>query len=192
MIDRAQALLQIERYGSAQPAPDRTIVSRTLDLVAATDTPFDRKQCAPGHITASAFVISPSAEHLLLIFHSKLGRWLQPGGHIDSSDPSLLAAATREAREETGLSDLSPLSQDIVHLDIHAIPPRGAPGDERHEASHEHFDVRYVFCSRDAEPRPGSDALDARWVRLSQLPAIDTDASVLAALTRLQRLNIIG
>ena len=43
----------------------------------------------PGHITASGFVLSPERHHVLMIFHHKLQRWLQPGGHLEKSDTSL-------------------------------------------------------------------------------------------------------
>jgi 8-oxo-dGTP pyrophosphatase MutT (NUDIX family) len=61
----------------------------------------------PGHFTASAFVLHPSGEALLLILHRKLGMWLQPGGHLESSDVDHLGAARREVAEETGVSRLA-------------------------------------------------------------------------------------
>lgn len=49
--------------------------------------------------TASAYVVRDGA--VLLVNHSKLGQWLQPGGHIeDGETPD--EAAVRETREETG------------------------------------------------------------------------------------------
>jgi len=49
--------------------------------------------------TASAYVVRDGA--VLMVRHSKLGTWLQPGGHIeDGETPD--EAAVRETREETG------------------------------------------------------------------------------------------
>ncbi len=63
---------------------------------------IDRKNFT-GHITTSAFIIDKSAKALLLLKHKSLNRWLQPGGHVDVTDASLIASAAREASEETGL-----------------------------------------------------------------------------------------
>lgn len=49
--------------------------------------------------TASAFVIRDSK--ILLMKHSKLGMWLQPGGHIEERETPD-EAAKRETLEETG------------------------------------------------------------------------------------------
>ena len=55
-----------------------------------------------GHFTASAWVLDLDTQSVLLIHHSKLDRWLQPGGHADG-DADLLSVAQREVWEETGL-----------------------------------------------------------------------------------------
>lgn len=95
----------------------------------------------PGHITASGFVVARDSRSILLIAHKRLGRLLQPGGHIESSDASLTHAAMREVREETSL-DVEPLlvaPPQLVDIDIHTIPAgRGEP-------EHDHYDFRFCF-----------------------------------------------
>ena len=58
---------------------DHDAMLKLLDSSA----PFHRRQFEPGHFTASAFVLHPSNDSILLIFHEKLRLWLQPGGHVD-------------------------------------------------------------------------------------------------------------
>ena len=58
------------------------------------------RTCAASHLTASALVFDPTTGRVLLMLHRKLQRWLQMGGHIESDDLSLRAAAEREARED--------------------------------------------------------------------------------------------
>src|SRR5437762_10909961 len=60
---------------------------RMLELARMTGA-CGRRHMSPGHFTASAFVLSPDYDEVLLIFHKKLGRWLQPGGHVDAGDAS--------------------------------------------------------------------------------------------------------
>jgi 8-oxo-dGTP pyrophosphatase MutT (NUDIX family) len=85
-----------------------------------------------------------------LVEHAKLGRLLQPGGHVEPTDLSLEAAAMREALEETQLDlDFHPVAPRPFDLDIHQIPDR--PG----EPAHWHLDVRYLLVGR-GEPCHGA------------------------------------
>src|SRR5690606_8015327 len=59
-----------------------------------------------GHVTASAWVLSPDLRSTLLTHHRKLDRWFQPGGHVDG-DGTLQDEALREAREESGIPALT-------------------------------------------------------------------------------------
>ncbi len=105
--------------------------------------------------------------------HAKLGRLLQPGGHVEPTDVSLEAAALREAIEETALElELHPTAPRPFDLDIHQIPER--PG----EPAHFHLDVRYLFIGR-GEPCAG-----AAWHGLGE----DGDASVARLTAKLARL----
>jgi 8-oxo-dGTP pyrophosphatase MutT (NUDIX family) len=108
-------------------------------LTKSTDKTLSRSR-PNAHFTVSAFIFSRSGDCLAL-FHRKLQRWLQPGGHVEESDLTPLDGAIREAREESGLIDLSPLSVHPVDLDIHSIPER------RKEAAHEHYDLRYALVT---------------------------------------------
>jgi 8-oxo-dGTP pyrophosphatase MutT (NUDIX family) len=92
--------------------------------------------CRPAHITASTLVVSRFADEVMLVLHGKAGRWFQFGGHCEETDASLLDAALRELREESGLSELV-LDPDPVHLDAHPVPfcePGGSV----------HLDVRFL------------------------------------------------
>ncbi|NLP63258.1 NUDIX hydrolase [Paraburkholderia sacchari] len=53
------------------------------------------------HFTASAFVLNPRRE-VLLVHHRKLDVWLYPGGHIEHGETPD-DAVRREVQEETGL-----------------------------------------------------------------------------------------
>lgn len=154
-----------------------------LDAMAALlevpGDPFSRDHWVPGHFTASAFVLSPGGEEVLLIFHGKLHRWLQPGGHVDPTDADVVAAARREVAEETGLTDLDVLAP-LHDVDIHEIPAR-----ER-DPVHRHFDLRVLFRARTRAVEAGSDAQGVRWIPLDAVAAVDSDASVLRAVAKLR------
>lgn len=152
---------------------------RMLALTDAGAEGFDREHFVPGHFTASAFVLSPDSTQLLLILHRKLGLWLQPGGHVEDSDASMVAAATREVLEETGLGAVNLIHEAPLDLDVHLIPAR------KETPAHEHFDVRFLFRARTERHDAQSDALAARWVSLHDLDGLQTDESVLRAVRKI-------
>jgi 8-oxo-dGTP pyrophosphatase MutT (NUDIX family) len=111
----------------------------TLLLLACTPTPFSRYQYTPGHITATGLVLAPDGERLLLVHHRRLGRWLLPGGHVESEDAEIGDSARREVIEETGVR-LSPDAQPrLAGLDVHGIPFK------RGEPYHLHHDLIFQF-----------------------------------------------
>jgi 8-oxo-dGTP pyrophosphatase MutT (NUDIX family) len=159
--------------------PEALHRARMLELTAVPGDPLRRDHFAPGHFTASAFVLAPEREALLLVHHRKLDRWLQPGGHVEASDADLLAAARREVREETGIAELELERPGTFDLDVHPIPALG------HELPHEHFDVRFLFRARTRELRVSAESKAVRWVALSELDGRVSDESVLRAVRKL-------
>lgn len=91
-----------------------------------------------GHITASAWLLNQDGSRALLMHHRKLNRWLQLGGHCDGN-PDVLAVAIKEAQEESGITNISPVSKDIFDIDIHCIP------ENKKEKEHYHYDVRFLL-----------------------------------------------
>ncbi|HEX7480536.1 MAG TPA: NUDIX hydrolase [Polyangiales bacterium] len=181
--EHLRALLQALEADDATEARHK---SRMLELLDVADDPFSGEHYVPGHFTASAFIVTPNASALLLILHQKLGRWLQPGGHMEASDVDVLQAVRREVHEEVGLVDLPLRQSGLLDVDIHAIPARGAV------PAHEHFDVRFVFEAPTQEATAGSDARDARWVSLNEVESIESDASVMRAVRKLRSQSQAG
>ena len=133
-----------------------------LGFLAARDDACVR-ECVPGHLTASAVVLDVTGEHVLLTLHPRVGRWLQLGGHCESHDRSLADAALREAREESGIADLT-IERQPIHLDVHPITCSLG------EATR-HFDVRFlVRAQTSAEPVRSSESEDIRWWPVTALP----------------------
>jgi 8-oxo-dGTP pyrophosphatase MutT (NUDIX family) len=108
-------------------------------------------------------VLDADGENVLLTLHPRVGRWLQLGGHCESTDDSLVAAALREAREESGIAGLF-IDPEPVHLDVHPITcSLGVPT--------RHFDVQFaVRAPRGAEPVRSDESDDLRWWPVKGLP----------------------
>ena len=154
---------------------ERACVTKILDLVAAHPNCFERS-CLPGHITASAWVVSSDHHQFLLTHHRKLGRWLQLGGHADG-DSDVLAVALREAREESGMERLAAISPDpacpILDVDVHRIPAFG------NEPVHDHHDVRFLLVAAAEQPLQISDeSHDLRWFEHAAFERVVSEPSL--------------
>ena len=177
ILEAARA--SIAAYRPEDPR-ERAYQQRMLQLLA-TAAPVSRNQFLPGHLTASGFVLSPEGDAVLLIFHKKLGIWVQPGGHVEATDASLVAAACREVAEEVGLTLPLQAENPVFDIDIHAIPAR------KNEPPHEHFDVRFCFQSPTRSIVTNDEVVDARWAALTQIEQLTTDESVQRAVRKLTR-----
>lgn len=151
---------------------------RMVEFVARAERCFDR-EFPEGHITASCWIVNTLPEgarqrgQALLTWHKRLNRWLQMGGHLEPGDLSLLEASLREAREESGLARVRPVSAAVFDLDVHLIPER------KGEPAHFHYDVRFLLEADPAEALVVSaESKDVAWVPLSGIAALNTDASM--------------
>lgn len=143
--------------------------ARTLRFVDRHPDALHRS-CTEGHLTGSALVVDPDSERILLLFHAKVRRWLQPGGHADG-DANLAAVALREATEETGIEGLR-VDPAPIDLDVHRF--RSVRPDE---PDHDHHDVRFlVLAPPGAEAVINHESEGARWVTLPELEGLDVDA----------------
>ena len=139
--EQRQHLLQaLESYTRVHPERSDT-AQRIASFVRSTPDCFRRNHPA-GHITGSAWLLNPDRSAALLTLHHKLRLWLQLGGHVEPGE-SPLAAALREAAEESGIPGVTPLLPGIIDVDIHSIPARPALG----EPAHLHYDIRYLLIA---------------------------------------------
>src|ERR1700751_185535 len=79
-------------------------VAQMRRLADAEDDPWLRS--LPLHFTASALIVHPASQRVLLRWHQRQQLWLQVGGHGDPGESDPLAIALREAVEEPGLTVL--------------------------------------------------------------------------------------
>lgn len=161
----------------ARRQPDQADVAARIRALVEGHEDCLLRTCVPGHVTASAWIVSADGQRCLLTLHRKLGRWLQLGGHVDG-DPHPENAALREAREESGLARLRFVETDGLvlpfDLDVHVIPARGD------EPEHEHHDIRFLLVAEDGQDVALShESLALRWFDAQDLLATVHEESVL-------------
>jgi 8-oxo-dGTP pyrophosphatase MutT (NUDIX family) len=119
------------------------------------------RQAAPSHVTASAVVLTPDARQTCLVLHGRIGRWVQPGGHLEPGDMTLSMAAAREVEEETGLT--GEVLPDIALLERHRAPCR--PGEVDW-----HLDIRHVLVAQRRTPVVSAESRAVAWWDVRELP----------------------
>lgn len=160
-----------------------------------------------GHVTGSAWLVNGDNTRVVMLYHGKLNKWVQPGGHCDG-DSDVLRVAMREAREETGLNvrplDLelwpwekrsgqrpkpqnqSPIlnQSPIFDIDAHAIP------EYWNTPAHTHFDVRFLLRADDAQtPVVSHESRQVRWVLLEEAAHLNGSASIARMIAKTRQLR---
>lgn len=151
------------------PAPDGEQERLRLSYLDHLDAHPDGmwKACAAGHVTASALVVDPERERVLLTLHRKLRMWLQTGGHCEPDDATLSDAALREATEESGVSGLTLLAGGPARLDRHLTPCAW------------HLDAQYVaLAPPGAVEVVSEESLDLRWFGYEAVASVADDSVV--------------
>jgi 8-oxo-dGTP pyrophosphatase MutT (NUDIX family) len=156
---------------------------RMRQLAQTAADPWSRSQL-PLHFTGSALVVHPPSRRVLLRWHVKHDRWLQVGGHGDPGETDPLQIALREAREETGLSDLVPWPDEkLQHAVVCYVRQSGT------EPEHEHGDLRYFLATGHPDAiAPENEQSPLRWLTVGQARALVGDNNLRETLDRAELL----
>jgi len=122
-----------------------------------------QRACVPGHVTASALVVDHTGDRVLLTLHPRFGRWLQLGGHCEDDDPDIVAAALREATEESGIASLH-IDSTLAAVHVHPVTcSLGVPT--------RHLDLQFIVTAPpQAQAVISDESLDLRWWPIDALP----------------------
>jgi len=155
------AVTALAQWCTPDPAQDALRHAILAFLAARTDGCL--REWPPGHVTGSALVPYHTGTHALLTLHPRVGRWLQLGGHCEPTDSDIVAAALREATEESGIDDLA-IDPELAALHVHPVTcSLGVPT--------RHLDMQFiVHAPPDAEIAVSDESLDLRWWPLYALP----------------------
>ena len=156
---------QIEAYTpfNEQEARDRELMLRAIDTL---ETPLTRENPF-AHFTASSWIVNPTRTKALMAWHNIYRTWAWTGGHADG-EADLLSVALREAREETGVRDIRPVSTEIYSLEV--VPVNAHVKRGSFVSAHLHMNVTYLLEADDAQPlhvKPDENSAVA-WLSLDQ------------------------
>lgn len=161
-----------------QTREDAAVRQIFLDVIRQWGDVSLTRDCALFHFTSSAMVFDESFSHVLMAYHNIYQSWAWTGGHCDG-ETRPLQTAMREAREETGIRMLHPLSPLPVSLDILPVAAHEKRG--RYVPPHLHLSFCYSFCAPQDQPlreRPEENS-SVGWVPLKELHSRVTEAEML-------------
>jgi 8-oxo-dGTP pyrophosphatase MutT (NUDIX family) len=144
---------------------ERLYKTQMIEFYNNYENVFSRKQLY-GHFTASSFLINKDMTKFLLMLHRKIGIWVQLGGHCDE-DPIVLRTSIREAKEESGIENIIPISEEIFDIDIHKF--RAFKGLDEHF----HFDIRFLLKTVDTDDFViNEESMDLKWFRFDEFESV--------------------
>ena len=165
MITRQKLIDQIENYKpfNEQEEMDKFLI---LNWIRKNDNAFSRENTV-AHMTASAWVVNKDRSKVLMVYHNIYHSWAWTGGHADG-DQDLLHVALKEAREETGITNLKPVSEGIFSLEMLTVDGHVKKGE--YVSSHLHANVTYLLEADEADTlhiKPDENS-GVRWFALDE------------------------
>lgn len=127
-----------------QEEKDRTQILKWIDSGMDILT----RNNTTAHLTASAWVVNPDHTKVLMVYHNIYDSWSWMGGHADG-ESDLLATAIREVKEESGVHDVRPLTEDIFSLEVLTVDGHVKRGE--YVSSHLHLNITYLLEADDQQ-----------------------------------------
>ena len=127
-----------------QEERDRDIM---LQLLKTQENILEREN-QTAHFSASSWLLNKEHTKVLMIYHNIYHSWSWTGGHADG-EANLLEVAKREAMEETGIKNITTVSDEIYSVEILTVDGHVKRGS--YVPSHIHLNVTYLMEADEQE-----------------------------------------
>ena len=101
------------------------------------------------HMTSTAMIFNETKDKLLMVHHNIYDTWACVGGHADGMK-DLLAVAFKEAAEETGVTEVKAITENVLSLDILQVGKHYKRGS--YVPNHLHLNVTYGMTAPEDVP----------------------------------------
>ena len=158
---------QIEKYIPYNEQEERDKESM-LKFIETFDNSLTRENVF-GHFTASAWVVNKERTKVLMIYHNIYKSWAWTGGHADG-ETDLLQTAIREVKEETGVKNVKPVTEDIFSLEVLTVDGHIKRG--KYVSSHLHLNLTYLLEVDETETLKIKEDENSgvKWVKFEDVP----------------------
>ena len=136
---------QLELYipYNQQEEKDKQVILKALNL---KDIFFRTNEMC--HITSSAWIVNSDFRKVLMAYHRIYDSWAWLGGHNDGNT-DCLQVAIQEAKEESGLKNIVPLSDSIFSIEVLTVDGHEKKGS--YVSSHLHLNITYLLQADENE-----------------------------------------
>ena len=137
---KVNLIRQIENYPpfNEQEEKDKALI---LGWISNNENAFSRENTV-AHITTSAWVVNKDRSKVLMVYHNIYNSWSWMGGHADG-ETDLLSVAIWEVKEEAGISNVRPVSEEIFSLESLTVDGHVKKGN--YVSSHLHLNITYLL-----------------------------------------------
>ena len=153
-----------------QEERDRTLILHCLD----TQPDLYTRENRVAHLTASAWIVNHDRTKVLMAYHNIYQSWSWLGGHADG-EQDLLSVALREAREESGVQHIQPVTDAIYSIEILTVDGHVKRGE--YVSSHLHLNITYLLEADETDPLfiKADEISGVRWFTLDDAIAACTE-----------------
>lgn len=173
MEDLDQLKKQIEKYQpyNEQEGKDKEEILRHL----CESKHILTRENKNAHFTVSAWIVSEDRQKVLMAYHNIYQSFAWLGGHADGN-ADLKQVILKEIEEESGLTDVRFVSEDLFSLEI--LPVSGHEKKGIYIPSHLHLNITYLLeASTDAPLRIKADEnSQIEWIKVDEISEKSTEA----------------
>ena len=122
------------------------------------------------HITASSWIVNASRSKVLMAYHNIMQSWAWLGGHADG-ETDLLQVALREAREESGVKNIRPVSEELYSVEMLTVDGHVKRG--KYVNSHLHLNATYLLEADETDELfvKADENSGVRWIPMEEVEA---------------------
>jgi 8-oxo-dGTP pyrophosphatase MutT (NUDIX family) len=126
------------------------------------------------HFACSAFVLNKNKDKCLMVHHNIFNAWTWPGGHADG-DNDLLNVAIKEVIEETGVKNVTPITEQIISLNIIAVKGHMKKGN--YVSPHLHLSTAFLLSADENEKLivKSDENSKVQWIPVTELDSYITE-----------------
>ena len=160
----------IDEIKNYQPVNEQESVDKKiiLELIDTYGEKLLNRKNLTVHVSSSGFIVNPTLTKTLVVYHNIYKAWTWTGGHADG-EGKLLNVALREATEETGVTKIKPLTEQVAVIDILSVPAHIKHGN--YVNTHLHISVGYLLVADENQSifiKPDENS-GVQWIELSDL-----------------------
>lgn len=170
MSDRLKEQIRAYRPVNEQEERDKELILRCLE----TEKDIFTRENHLAHMTASAWIVNEQRTKVLMAYHNIYKSWSWLGGHADG-ETDLLKVALKEAREESGILHVKPVSEELYSLEVLTVDGHVKKG--AYVSSHLHLNVTYLLQAEetDALHIKEDENSNVAWFPLEEAVAASTE-----------------